>query len=169
MDRDAQPGHADIRVLQPQDTAIEYRGAALIDPRELTTGAWVVPARVSCPYTGRVRSLPFLFTLLAGTAGAINLSELDSNGTCYFDAVVVNDRRTLTDSLQLGRASQYPTLSGDFIWDATNRWIKSHRRDDSRLNDRTSSRKPIFTTLHARRPCAFFGQSNVIPTSTHHV
>ena len=65
--------------------------------------------------------------------------------------------------------AQYPTLSGDFVWDATNRWIKSHRRDDSRLNDRTSSRKPIFTTLHARRPCAFFGQSNVIPTSTHHV
>nr|WP_158590327.1 hypothetical protein [Deinococcus sp. RM] len=65
--------------------------------------------------------------------------------------------------------AQYPTLSGDFVWDATNRWIKSHRRDDSRLNDRTSSRKPIFTTLQARRPCAFFGQSNVIPTSTHHV
>lgn len=64
---------------------------------------------------------------------------------------------------------QYPTLSGEFVWDGINRWIKSHRRDDSRLNDRTSSRKPIFTTLHARRPCAFFGQSNVIPTSTHHV
>lgn len=72
-------------------------------------------------------------------------------------------------SVLKGIKPQYPTLSGDFVWDATNRWIKSHRRDDSRLNDRTSSRKPIFTTLHARRPCAFFGQSNVIPTSTHHV
>ena len=65
-------------------------------------GSRVVPARVAGLYTEWMRALLPLVTLLAGTAGAINLSEVDPKVTCYFDAVVVSDRRTSTDPLRLG-------------------------------------------------------------------
>ncbi|MBB5365932.1 hypothetical protein [Deinococcus humi] len=49
-----------------------------------------------------MRYLLLLISLLAGTATAINLSEVETKDTCYFDLLVINDRRTFDDPLRLG-------------------------------------------------------------------